>query len=188
MGLNSRQKAIARKVHAYVRKVCHGFAEDDVFKNHILGVRDFSIQLAREYRANLFVVTLSAYLHDIHYIQTKNHDIHEIEGSKFAREYLKQYGLSERETAHIASCILYHRGSKESPRRTIEEKIIASADAMDHISRFQEMFYRVSKERDYKEAVKWMSEKIKRGWNKIELKKGREIVKEKYLAAKIAFS
>jgi len=187
MELTKKQNQIVDKIHEFVKKECIGFAEDDVFTNHIIGVRDFAIKLAKEYKADLFVVEVAAYLHDIYHIQTHHHEIHEIEGSKFSREYLKQFDIPQDQIELIAKCILNHRGSKDRKRESIEERIIACADAMDHISRFMHMFYRESRNGSYEDLIKKMRNKIKRGWNKIDLEKGRELVKAKYEAAKLLF-
>ncbi|MBI5884822.1 HD domain-containing protein, partial [archaeon] len=156
MALTKKQKQIIKEVHNFVKKECEGFAEDDVFSNHVLGVKNHAVYLAKYYKANEFIAIIAAYLHDIHYIQTENHGIHEIEGGKFAKTYLKKLGLPDKEIGLIAKCILHHRGSRKRRRVSIEEKIIASADAMDHVSRFQHMFYWQSKTMGYHQAMLWM--------------------------------
>lgn len=187
MELTESQKKIIQEIHDFVKKECEKFPDDDLFANHIVGVRNFAMGLAEEYNANAFVVEAAAYLHDIYQAQTLNHKIHEIEGSKFAREYLKQFDIPLQEIELAAKCILNHRGSKDRKRESIEEKIVASADAMDHISGCMGMFYRISKGKSRDESIKWMGDYIERGWKKIELEKGREIVRDKYEAAKLLF-
>ncbi|MFP4567619.1 MAG: HD domain-containing protein [Candidatus Woesearchaeota archaeon] len=188
MTLTKKQKEIILEIHNFVKNESIGFAEDDVFENHILGVKNHAVKLAKIYNANLFVVIISAYLHDIYYIQTKNHDIHEIEGAKFSKKLLSKYNLPEEEINLIYECMLNHRGSKKQKRNSIEEKIISCADAMDHISRFPHMFYRKCKTMTYEDAMLWMRDKITRGWNKIELAEAKPFVEKKYAAAKIIFN
>ncbi|MCK5625070.1 HD domain-containing protein [Candidatus Pacearchaeota archaeon] len=189
MNLTKKQKEIISKVHDYVKEKCEGFSElDNVFEKHVSNVVRFSQKLSSIYGANTFVVVLAAYLHDLYYIQTKNHNIHEIEGSKFAKKYLIQFEISEKEINLISLCILNHRGSKKNKRESIEEKIVSCADAMDHINRSIEMFFRTIHGREtYEEAFSWIRKKLKRSWEKIELEKAREIVRKKYEAAKILF-
>ncbi len=188
MELSDGQQKIIKSVHEFVKNESLIFSEDDVFNNHILGVKDFAVQLSEIYNANLFVTTLASYLHDIHYIRTKDHRIHEIEGAKFAIEYLKKYSLPIKDIELISKCILNHRGSKNSIRLSLEEKIISSSDAMDHINRIQHMFYRVSQKKSYEDSIDWIRKKIKRGWEKIELPVARAIIREEYEIAKIFFS
>lgn len=187
MNLTKKEKEIIIKIHKFVKKESIGFSEDDVFKNHIINVRDYSVKLAKMYKANIFVVEIAAYLHDIYHLQTKNHKIHEIEGAKFAKKLLTQYDIPKEEIELICKCILNHRGSKKRKRVSVEEKIVSCADAMDHINRFQHMFYRKSKKSTYEELIKWMHYKIERGWNKIELSKAKDIIRPKYEIAKIIF-
>ncbi len=189
MELTKKQKEIVSKVHTYVGRECEGFSElDNVFEKHILNVVKFAKQLSQLYESNTFVVILAAYLHDLYYIQTRNHDIHEIEGSKLVKKYLEEFEITEEELNLISLCVLNHRGSKKNKRNSIEEKIVSCADAMDHIDRSVEMFFRTVKGRDtYEEAFSWTSKKLKRSWEKIELEKAREIVMKKYDAAKILF-
>jgi len=186
--MNKKQLEIIREVHNFVKQESVGFAEDDIFTNHILNVKNCAQKLAKFYRANEFVVVLAAYLHDIYYLQTRNHEIHEIKGAEFSVEYLKKFPLSREEITAVGLCIINHRGSKKAKRNSIEEQIIACADAIDHIRRWLSMFYRLSKERSYEEAAEWMSKKLDRGYAKISLPYAKNMIKDKYLAAKLSLS
>lgn len=188
MDLDLKQEDIIRQVHEYVKAECKGFSEiDDIFENHILNVERFAEKLADTYKANKFVVMIAAYLHDITYVQTGDHSTHEIEGSVFVKEYLKRFNLKNEEIELISKCILHHRGSKHSERKTMEEKIIACADAMDHIDRCLHMFFLRIDKQNYQDSIKFMQGKLQRGWNKIELPKARDMVKAKYDAARVLF-
>ena len=188
MIITTKQQNIIYEVHDYVKKQSEGFSElDDVFENHILGVVRFSEKLADLYKADKFVVLIAAYLHDISYIQTKDHETHEIEESQFVKKYLKKFDISKEDIEKVSMCILHHRGSKSSERKTIEEKIIACADAMDHIDRCLQMFYKKIAANTYEESMEFMKGKLARGWKKIELPKARALVKKKYEAAKVLF-
>jgi hypothetical protein len=169
--MQKEKQEIINQVHDFVSERCIGFSEDNIFKNHILNVRNYAIYLAKEYNANIFVVAVSAYLHDISYIMTKD---------------LSKFNISKDEITLISKCILNHRGSKKTIKSTVEEEIIACSDAMDHIMRFEHMFYRKSRKiDDFDEVIYWLNKKLERGYKKITLKKGKDIVREKYLACKI---
>ncbi|MFA7708248.1 MAG: HD domain-containing protein [Candidatus Pacearchaeota archaeon] len=189
MKLTQKQKEIIKQVHDFVKRESEKSKindEIDIFKYHILNVVRFSEMLAEKYNANKFVVILASYLHDIIYIQTSNHETHEIVGAEFVKNYLSKFNIPEKEIALISLCVLNHRGSKKSNKESVEEKIIASADAMDHIDRCLSMLYR-SGNKDFDSALEFMKGKLKRSWEKIELTKAREIVKPKYEAAKVLF-
>lgn len=131
------------------------------------------------------MVIVGAYLHDIYHLQTKNHKIHEIKGAEFTEKFLKKYDITKERIELIRKCVLNHRGSKKRKRESIEEKIVSCADAMDHINRFEHMFYRKSKAMEFEELIKWLKEKMKRGYKKVELKEGRKIIQKKYDSIKI---
>jgi HD superfamily phosphodiesterase len=187
--LDKTKEEIIQEIHNFVKSESEKSKvneEISIFDYHIMNVVKFSEILAEEYNANKFVSIISAYLHDITFIQTSDHKTHEIEGEKFAREYLSKFSIPKEEIDLICLCILHHRGSKYSQKESIEEKILASADAMDHIDRCLMMFYR-SGNKIFQDAFKFMQGKIARGWKKIELEKAREIIRAKYEAAKILF-
>jgi uncharacterized protein len=187
--LTKKQKEIISEVHDYVKKESEGFSDiDDVFENHVMGVVKFSEQLADKYESNKFVVILAAYLHDIIHLQTKNHKTHEIEGSKFVLDYLKKFNIPNEEINLVSLCILNHRGSKKNERKSVEEKIVSCADAIDHIDRCVEMFFRWAiYEKNYEKAMEFIRGKLKRSWKKLELPEAKELVRNKYEAAKILF-
>ena len=153
----------------------------------VLSVVNFSQKLADKYNADKFIVTIAAYLHDITYIQTKDHSEHEIRGSEFAKDYLQKFNLEQEEIEAISNCILKHRGSKKRKRETTEEKIVACADAMDHIDRCLHMFYRFSIKKGYEEGIEFMKSKLQRGYNKLELDEAKNMIQDKYNSARVLF-
>jgi len=189
MKLTDKQKRIIQEVHDFVKGESRKTTINDeigIFDDHVVNVVRFSKMLAEQYDANSFVVILAAYLHDIIYIQTNNHKTHEIVGAEFVKEYLSKFDISKEDIKRISLCILNHRGSKKSTKESIEEKIVASADAMDHIDRCLAMFYRGG-DKSYEAAFEFMQGKIKRGWEKIELDKAKEIIRPQFEAAKVLF-
>ena len=68
--------------------------------------------------------------------------------------------------------------------KSVEEKIIACADAMDHIERSLHMFYRLIKFKkyDYEKSREWLKSKMERGWKKLELKAAKDLMRKKYKA------
>jgi len=184
--MNAKQIKILNEVHELVKKESIGFADDDVFTNHVLNVKRYASKLAKAYHADEFVVTLAAYLHDIYHIQTHNHKIHEIKGAEFAKEYLKKFDISDDRIELVCKCILHHRGSKNNKRNSKEECIVACADAMDHIDRWIHMFYRQSQKKSFAETVEWMDAKLDRGYKKINLPLAKKLIRNKYLSAKIS--
>jgi len=136
-------------------------------------------------KADLKVLELAALLHDYASILdpsfVKNHHVH---GARLAGEVLKKLKVSPEKVKVIQNCIMSHRGSIKSERKSIEEKILASADAMSHFTELASMFYLaygVHKLKT-KEGAQWLKGKLERSWAKI-MPEGKDMVRKDYLVA-----
>lgn len=148
---------------------------------HIIPVVQNSVKLARKLNADIEVVEIAAYLHDITRI-LGDVENHHITGAKFAEEFLRKYNYSEEKIEQIKNCIQKHRGSIEEKRETLEEKIVATADAMAHIQYPVPLFYTWYGKKRYglEEGKEKIKTKLKRSWQKIELEIAKEEVKERF--------
>lgn len=157
-----------------------------VFEFHILPVVEYSLNLGKILKADLEVLELSALLHDYASIfDVKYYPEHHIRGADFAEKILREKNLPEEKIILVKKCILNHRGSVLKNKESIEEKIIASADAMAHISDLNSMFYLAFKihKKEKKEGVVFIKKKLTNSWNKIELEEGKELVKKDFETA-----
>lgn len=177
-------RKLISEVRAEVEKLCLRRKEtEDFYQEHIEKVRGFSVYLARVYNADKRIVEPAALLHDISYIKTGNHEEHEIKSAKMAKKILEGE-LEEARVEAIVKCILNHRGSKASIRESMEERIVASADAMAHISSIDYFLYSAGQRgEDYRQYKEWLRKKLERGWNKITLSKAKQKVRARYRAA-----
>ena len=66
-------------------------------------------------------------------------------------------------------------------KQTIEAKILASADAMAHITELVDMFYLTFGVYNFKTTAgaKWLKSKLIRDWQKI-MPEGKKLIKEEY--------
>ena len=72
--------------------------------------------------------------------------------------------MPEEKIELIAKCIRNHRGSKDYKRESIEEQIVACADAMSHINGCLIFIYLAGTQKeDYKEKLITKT-KTKRSW------------------------
>ena len=94
---------------------------------HLFRVVKIAKELAKIYKADIDVVTISAWLHDIGL--AKDIKNHEKEGAKLAREILRRLGFDETFIEKVAHCIEAHEG-KIKPK-TLEAKIVHDADVLD---------------------------------------------------------
>ena len=99
---------------------------------HIHRVRNTALILAKEENADLFVVELSALLHDI--ADHKFHNGDETVGPRVAGEWLIQLGVEPKIIEHVQEIIrdISFKGAKvQTPMRTIEGKVVQDADRLD---------------------------------------------------------
>jgi putative nucleotidyltransferase with HDIG domain len=96
---------------------------------HIKPVIEYSKQMAEKYNADKEVVWLGAILHDV--ARLSDEEPHDKIGSEKAYKLLIERGFSAATAEKVKEVVLRHR-VKENPPQTLEQKIVASADAMAH--------------------------------------------------------
>lgn len=105
-----------------IKKLLTDLCKDDRVKYHIAPVVKIACEMAKELKADLQVVEVSAYLHDITKI-TGDRNNHHITGSEYAEKFLSKYNIEKEKIEQIKNCIKKHRGSSEYTRDTVEEKL-----------------------------------------------------------------
>ncbi len=175
--IDENYKEIISDINKLLNKIC----DDGRMKYHILPVVKISVEMAKELNADEQVVEIAAYLHDVTRI-LGNKETHHITGAKYARDFLKKYAFDNKKIELIEKCIRNHRGSTKNDRKTIEEKIIATADAISHIEYPIPLFYTWYGKRKAKleEGATEIKSKLQRSWNKIEFEYKKDEIKEKY--------
>jgi len=176
------------KVQAFAKEM----HDECGYDYHILSVVKNSIYLAKIVNANLEVVQVAAYLHDLGVSRkiagegfSRAENDHHILGAEEARKFLLTLDYSEEFIEKVCNCILTHRGRKGTPPITIEQKVIANADAMAHFDTFLDLFeFFVGKtSNSFEEGVNEIYDKMKRDWElKLTLVEAREKIKPKYEA------
>jgi uncharacterized protein len=163
--------------------------KEDV-KYHIRFVVNSALKLAEIYKADKEIVELACWLHDIARakgLEAGQDNNHHIEGAKKTEDILKKLKYPKEKIDKVINCILAHRGSKEDyTPKTIEEKIVANADAMAHFDSFLNLFLEFVNPNNFEEGVELIKAKLERDWNKkLTLPEARELVKYKYDAIKL---
>ncbi len=156
----------------------------DFWHIHILPVMKFGEEMARKYGADENVVRLGALLHDIAYL----HDMepHNEIGAEMVLKILAERGFDEDVARKVSSVVLKHSCRDEHQPDTLEEKIVASADAMAHLAMpFYEWVARHSKKnfwdliaRDLGKVESDFNEKIFFADEKESVEKYYEVLKE----------
>lgn len=154
----------------------------DFWEDHIQYVVKNALYLAKEYNADIEIVELGALLHDIAMPSNIGpREEHHIYGAQIAEELLTKYNYPQEKIERVKRCVLNHRGSKDLPRNTIEEQIIADADVMAHFDCIPSLFSLAFQRRglDIKEGTKFVKEKLERDYNKLS-PKTKVLLQERY--------
>lgn len=96
---------------------------------HCYRVVKTSLIIGKKEKANLEVLELSGWLHDIAIIDNKKD--HEGKGAKFAEAFLSKLKVDNKIIQKVANCIKKHRFSKGIKADTLEEKILQDSDKLD---------------------------------------------------------
>lgn len=154
----------------------------DFWEDHIKYVVKNALELADAYNADKEIVELGALLHDIAMpSKVGPREEHHIYGAKIAEELLTKYNYPKDKIERVRQCVLNHRGSKDLPRNTIEEEIIADADVIAHFDSIPTLFSLAYTKLNLniKDATKYVKDKLARDYNKLS-PKTRELLKERY--------
>ncbi len=153
-----------------------------IYKGHILRVRYFSVRLARELGSDVLLCDLAGLLHDIG-LAIYGGNKHNISGSRKSKELLRQTEIEEKNIELIAKIIRNHNESY-SPRFTLEDEILRSADGMAHISEMPFIFYSFLFQNDYEEAkVKTKNKLLFDMEQKITIPLAKNIISKEYESA-----
>ncbi len=129
-------KKLEKKIIKYVKK---RVSKADLAHNfeHIENVVKIGRTIAKSEKANMKIVLISCYFHDVSQRDASMHHFHTINAAKIAEEFLIQNSdLSKEELIHIKECIIssshgsYLIGIEP---QSIEAKIVRDADLLDAI-------------------------------------------------------
>ena len=156
------------------------------FEFHFAPVAKYAEELADELGGDKEVIAVAAWMHDIGAIMVGREN-HHVTGSDIAEKKLRELEYPEDKIALVKNCILHHRGSQNFEQETIEEQIVAEADAMSQFDNIAGIFKAafVYENLDQGEAKISVCEKLQRKWNKLHFEKSKEIIRPKYEAAMV---
>jgi len=187
MKLTKQQKKIVNDTEKFIAKRKNRFPKGEDMLAHNKNVEKFAVEIAKRYKnVKFFPLMLAAHLHDIGLSASNDHEKHAVVGYNVTKEYLKKYKLPVDQVELTALCTLNHRGDKKI-NKSLEEKIISSAAAMDFVDRSLFLFTEKCKEINYTDAVIWIKRVLSRIMERIELPEARRIIKPKYEAVKKIF-
>lgn len=152
----------------------------DFWNEHIKYVYEESIKLAKEYNANVEIVSLGALLHDIALInKIGDRKDHHINGEIIAKELLEKMNYDTSKTNRVLKCIYNHRSSKNA--ESIEEICVADADILAHFDNIPMLFNSafVRNKVNLNDVKEWIKDMFEKDYNDLS-DKTKELFREKY--------
>lgn len=137
---------------------------------HIRAVVENASQMSEIYGADVEIVMISAWLHDIASITKSSlYEEHHIHGQYIAEEILQKQFYDKEKIECVKRCIYHHRGSRSLEKEFPEEKCLADADAISHFDSFPSLLYMayVTKKMEVLEGMDFVQHKLERSWNKL---------------------
>ncbi len=135
------------------------------YDTHLLAVeRAAKFLLSELPMADREIVMLGVWLHDLQRIRGIKGD-HQKTGAREAAKVMKKYGYKDDMIKKVKEIILTHSVTNKKPK-TLEGKILATADAMSHY--YNDFYLKVALigEKDIKEYKNWVLKKLNRDYNK----------------------
>jgi len=184
-----------KQIEEIVKKACYEnkfFSEKEFQWRHTDFVRNFSVKLAKKLKADVELCEVAALLHDIGRMRYGPDD-HEITSAKDTDKILHELGYNEEFIKKASRAVLTHRGSTKPDPVTIEEKIVACADAMSHFEDAAMLFAIMNREaKEHKktapELIEIFSSKLDRAWVKVcRIPEAQKMLKKKREALKLIF-
>lgn len=152
----------------------------DFWNEHIKYVYKESIKLAKEYNADIEIVSLGALLHDIALInKVGDRKNHHINGEVIAKEILERLDYDKDKLNRVLKCIYNHRSSKNA--ESIEEICVADADILAHFDNIPMLFNSafVRNNISLNEIRTWMKDCFEKDYNDLS-DRTKETFKEQY--------
>ena len=145
------------------------------FLCHVQFVRKIALELQKKHGGNKKVIEIAALLHDIGRGNERGNEDHADAGARLAEMELEKLGLRKELVKDVKNCILSHNMKAKQPE-TIEEKIIATADAASVI-KYPAAFIMLSN-KPIKMRAEWFLRKIEKDFKRIQFEDYKNLLRE----------
>ena len=186
-----------QKVAQLVEKAYTSSKEDFaqwMWNNHLQFVARKTEELAKRFGANEDLAVAGAWLHDFGDAFVHRHSgEHEEASVNEAKKVLHEAGYSVDEMQEVLEVIIEpHSCKDDNLPTTIEGKVLATADALAHLTTdfyIQFTWKRLPENKSYSEFVDWVNEKLNRDfYKKIFFEEIKDEVKNRYQSLLEVFS
>lgn len=153
------------------------------FPFHFVPMVKYAKKLTAKLGGDKEIIEVAGWLHDIGSI-IQGRENHHLSGAKIAGNFLQKLNYPENKIAKVQNCIRHHRGSKNFRRQSIEEKIIAEADAMSNFDNISGMFKAafIYENLSQGDAQKSVLRKLENKWGKLHFSESKKMLRPKYNA------
>lgn len=179
---------IVRNVRDFVLSACQEETNafgSAFFEQHLLLVRDYALRLAATLAADIEIVELAAYLHDLAAIRDfSTLSDHAAKGAAIARSLLAELKFPAARIHRIERCIAIHCSPLSFGAAPIEEVCLSNADAMAQIANpVYWLHYAFGvRQFDFDRGLRWFSERIESHWERL-IEPAKDMIEEEYWLA-----
>ena len=180
---------LEKEVLSIVRNFAlHNSEKDEIHGiSHTERVYKLCIQLGKELGANLFILKISALLHDIGRIGKNRASIeknHAEISAEMSLDFIKSqdFQISQDHLDNIIHCIRTHSFSNKTIPKTLEAKILSDVDKLDAlgaIGLYRVIGFTIKKQGGIKQVIKHMENKILKLRDQLYLEESRKIADER---------
>ncbi|MEI8143803.1 MAG: HD domain-containing protein [Candidatus Berkelbacteria bacterium] len=182
-------RELVKKIQNYVKteslKKTSKYGSEPYFC-HFMPVVKYAKLLQKKYGGDAEVIEIAGWLHDVGSL-VYGRENHHITSAKIAVELLEKLDYPKEKMELVEKCILNHRGSVGKKGESIEEQIVAEADAMSNFENISGIFKAafVYENLDQITAKKAVLQKLQNKWKQLQFAESKKLLKPKLDAARI---
>ncbi|MFA5856102.1 MAG: HD domain-containing protein [Candidatus Pacearchaeota archaeon] len=169
--------------------------QKELLNYHIIPAVEYAYQLVDIVESDKEIAILGTWLHDISKISwyskpKRDRNNHHINGSKESGRILSKLGYDPLRTKLVQECVLRHSTDKRYHPKTIEEKIVVSADSLSHLYNVPRLCKQAysNNTSSIKDDTEWLINKCENLIAKMEIPEARNMAIKRYEQIKQLFS
>ena len=163
-----------------------------IYKAHVLKVVKITEDLTKKYGVNKDLAVAGALLHDVaDALMRREEENHESVSYEIAKKLMQEAGFSTEEIQFIIIEIIRPHSCKSLQPQTMEGKILATADAIAHLTTdiYEELYQLFPDNEKQEEYNAWVLSKLERDFHlKIKFEDQKLMYEENYKKLKKKFS